>query len=104
MSSGAQQRGRVPWQGGVERSGEPGCRGVHPGSTLYVQNAAPLTDRVLERLSKAREKEPDLQLRDDLNIAWITVCWASTGIPERIPYPGPAKPCRNISGFALSSG
>ena len=49
-----------------------------------------LARRILDRLQKAREKEPDLHFRDDLSIAWITVLWTAEGIPERILYPGPA--------------
>jgi hypothetical protein len=33
-------------------------------------------------LEKAGNKETDQWLRDDLRIAWITVKWASEGVPE----------------------
>lgn len=41
-----------------------------------------LADRVLVRLQESEEKEIDPWLRDDIRIAWITVKWAQSGIPD----------------------
>lgn len=38
--------------------------------------------RILLRLEKAEEREPDPQLQEDYRIAWITVLYASQGYAE----------------------
>lgn len=73
------------WESRTESPTPGSCSGPHQDSALSP------TDRVLERLSPAREAEQGVSYRDDLNIAWITVLWARKGIPDRIPYPGPAN-------------
>jgi len=48
---------------------------------LSAEFGARFPERVLLRLSQAREQEEHPHLIDDLVVAWLTVCFASKGSP-----------------------
>lgn len=57
-----------------------------PQERPYVQEqeqpAQDLAERILLHLEQAEKTEIDPWLRDDIRIAWITVAWSQTGVPD----------------------
>jgi hypothetical protein len=49
---------------------------------LRLEQGWEFTERVLVYLEQSEKKEIDSWLRDDLRIAWITVKWSQSGVPD----------------------
>jgi hypothetical protein len=61
-------------------SSQPPCDLLLELIFLLVSGHA-LSERVLARLADAERSEPDVWLRDDIRIAWLTVLYCANGKP-----------------------